>query len=103
MEKKSSKDKFLPDIEVYFESRDFGVPITTRGLKHIRFEIMNKTGLDEYQSEVILRLFFEEIRRAVLRGETVYLKNFGRFWVSDKRGLILFHPSPNFRKQLNHG
>lgn len=100
----------LPDIEDYLESISYGYPVSISGLERIRSAITSHTSLSDDTSAIVLRLIFEEIRRALLRGERVQLKRFGSFYVSSpkvsgnkQRVFARFRPSPTLKQKLNEG
>jgi nucleoid DNA-binding protein len=73
---------FFPGIDEYLESIGHGFPINVDGLEEISTAISTKTGLSFEQSEIILRLFFQEIRHAIIRGDVINLRMLGKFLVS---------------------
>jgi nucleoid DNA-binding protein len=72
----------LPDIDEYLDSIDNGVPVSILGLEDIVKTITAQTALTEEQSKVVLRLFFQEIRNSILRGDRVCLSKLGNFHVA---------------------
>lgn len=56
--------------------------ITKNGLIEALFE---KVGLNKRESKKIVEIFFEEIIRALERGDDVQLVNFGNFELLDKK------------------
>ena len=79
------KPELLPDIEDYLESIDNSLPVSIIGLEHIEGAILAKTELNEYDSKVVLRLFFQEIRNYLLRKNKVDIRSLGQFYISSPR------------------
>jgi nucleoid DNA-binding protein len=106
---KENEQLLLPDIEEYLESISYGHPISVGAeLERISSAINSHTTLSKDNGNIVLRLFFEEIRRAVLRGEVVRLRGFGSFYVSGpktsgnrERVFVKFRPSPILKRRLN--
>jgi len=101
-------EQLLPDIEAYLESTSYGIPISISGIEKISSAITSHTSLSNENSAIVLRLIFEEIRRALLRGEIVRLKRFGSFFVSSpklsgnkERVFLRFRPSATLKQKLN--
>lgn len=100
--------ELFSDIDTYLETTGFGKPISIVGLENIREAIIANTSLDEASADVIIRLYFHEIRNSLLKGEKVYLKNFGTFYVSspkisnNKRNVFIkFSISKPLKRRLN--
>ena len=77
--------QLLPGITEYLESLDDNSPVTVTDLDELVAKIQASTGLNEDSSAIILRLFFQEIRSQVLKGNTVALKGLGRFFISSPK------------------
>ena len=98
---------FLPDIEAYLESIDNSAPVDISELDNIVETVMARTGLDKITAETIVRLFFQEIRNAMLRGEKVTLRRFGAFYIAspihgNKQYIFpKFKPYKKFIERLN--
>lgn len=56
--------------------------ITKKDLTEVLFE---KVGLNKRESKKIVEVFFEEIARALERGDEVQMVNFGNFELRDKK------------------
>jgi hypothetical protein len=74
----------MPDlhdsIHDYLESfGSFGV-ISAKGLDELVYKIHAYTGVGYDVAREIVRLFFTEIRSGILRGDTVMLAQFGKFY-----------------------
>lgn len=100
----------FPGIDEYLESINYGYPISLGGTElDIFVKLINSyTTLNDENSGIILRLIFEEIRKALLRGEIINLRGFGSFYVSSpkvsgnkERVFIRFRPSKILRQRLN--
>jgi nucleoid DNA-binding protein len=69
----SEKPEFFPNIdEVNAENYD-GQPITLENLDLLIYKIIAKTGLTYDQTSYIVKLYFNEIRKEILNGKTVYM------------------------------
>ena len=102
------KPELLPDIEDYLESIDHNLPVSTVGLEHIEGSIVANTKLNEHDSKVILRLFFQELRNSLLRKNKVDIRSLGRFYISSpatsnntKKVFVKFKPKKSLIKKLN--
>jgi len=72
----------LPDIDQYLESIDNNLPISVSNLIEIIESISANTGLKKETSEIILRLFFQEIRNCLLNKQVVSIRKLGSFLIS---------------------
>ena len=102
------KPELLPDIEDYLESIDNNLPVSTAGLEDIEGAIIAKTGLNEHDAKVILRLFFQELRNSLLRKNKVDIRSLGRFYISSpatsnnsKKVFVKFKPKKSLLDKLN--
>jgi nucleoid DNA-binding protein len=77
--------RLLPNIDAYLESTEFGRPISSTGIEHLRAAIVSHTSLSEDAADAVLRLFFHEIRSAMLKGEAVTLRCLGSFLISSPK------------------
>jgi hypothetical protein len=100
--------EFYPDIHDYLESVDNSKSVKTSSLGDIALKIRAHTGISKDASELILKHFFQEIRSAMLRGDVVSMKGFGKFFVSSpqvsgnkKRIFPKFRPHKPLIRQLN--
>ncbi|GAA5105132.1 integration host factor subunit alpha [Orbus sasakiae] len=80
--------------------------------------LTDKLNIDRQESKVLVELFFEEIRVALEKGETVKLSGFGNFTIRDKssrpgrnpktgenvaitaRRVVTFRPGIKFRERI---
>ncbi|HEY9531951.1 MAG TPA: integration host factor subunit alpha [Burkholderiales bacterium] len=67
-----------PEIEA---PRESGMTLTKAELADLLFE---KVGLNKREAKDMVEAFFEEIRGALERGESVKLSGFGNFQLRDK-------------------
>ncbi len=102
------KPQLLPDITDYLESIDHTLPVSTAGLERIRGAIVSKTKLNDFDSKIILRLFFQEIRNQLLRKSLVDIRTLGCFYISSpvtsdnsKKIFVKFEPKKSFTKKIN--
>lgn len=80
--------------------------------------LTDKLNLDRQESKILVELFFEEIKVALEKGETVKLSGFGNFAIRDKnsrpgrnpktgenvaitaRRVVTFRPGIKFRERV---
>lgn len=73
------KPELLPNIdEVNAENYD-GKPVTLENLDLLIYKIIAKTGLTYDQTSYVVKLYFNEIRKELLNGKTVYMGEVGYF------------------------
>lgn len=92
-------EKFLPDLESYLEDREFNDPISVKNLDDILNVIIANTTLDKYRAELVLHLFFTEIRSAILNGKKVILPTLGAFF--EKNNRIKFAATRTLTQKIN--
>lgn len=104
----SSESKYLPDIEDYLESIDDNLPVSAAGLDYITSKIVLKTGISEEIAEILVKLFFQEIRNKLLKNDIIILKGLGRLLVSSpattnnkKKIFVKFEPTQSLVDKLN--
>lgn len=73
---------FYPDIDEYLDCYDNAKSVSTKGLDEIIYKVRAFTGLDYDVCARIVKLYFQEIRNAMLRGDVVVVKGLGKFFVS---------------------
>ena len=73
---------FYPDLEEYLSSKENSKSVTTKGLESFIYKVRAHTGLDYDVANKIVRLYFQEIRNAMLRGDIVVIKGLGKFYIS---------------------
>lgn len=76
------KFRGLPGIEDHLASIGNGVPVEVPELNHIVDAIMAYCDVTKEQATRILCLFFQEIRSAMLKGDTVDIRGLGDFFIS---------------------
>lgn len=82
--------------------------------------LTDKFNLDRQESKILVELFFEEIRVALEKGDTVKLSGFGNFSIRDKksrpgrnpktgenvaitaRRVVTFRPGIKFRERVEN-
>jgi nucleoid DNA-binding protein len=84
--------KGLPGIDYYLSGQGDGFPVEVPELDNFIVAITSLTPLTNEQATRILKLFFQEIRAAMLRGDTVDIRGLGSFLIS----------SPKTTKTINH-
>lgn len=98
---------FYPDIEEYLESTTNKKSVSSKGLDELVYRVRAATGLDYDIAQQIVRLYFQEIRNAMLRGDVVALKGLGKFFVSsplhgnEERIFPKFEPYKSLADRLN--
>ena len=111
MNKKIAKtpQNLLPDIEDYLETLDHGQPIIiNEELESIVNAMAAKSSLNKEQAKIVLRLFLQEIRAALLRGEIISIKHWGRLFVSSprttgntERVFVKYKPTKSLLNKIN--
>ena len=103
-----NKIEFLPDIQDYLEQANNSKAVTAAGQDELIFKVCAFTGLDYDSAKIIVKLFFHEMRNAVLRGDNVVLSDFGRMFLSSpksthnkKRVFLKFSPHKKFLRKIN--
>lgn len=103
------KIDFLPDISQYLEQIDNSKSVSSKGLEELMYKINASTGIGAATSSVIIKLFFQEVRNAILRGDLVVLGGFGKFFLATpqntknkKRIFPKFKPYKKLIKKMNH-
>ena len=91
----SKKLEFLPDIDDYLES--MSTPVQVAGIEDIVDQVAAKTGLDLESATIVVQSIFQEIRNAMLKGETVTLRGFGEFYVSSPKNGNKVRVFPKFK------
>lgn len=102
------KPEFLPDIQEYLEQTDNSKSISTTGLDELIYKMVATTGLEYDSAKIIVKLFFQEMRNAALRGQVVSITDFGKFFVSSpkvsknkKRIFVKFKPHSKLSRKMN--
>lgn len=54
--------------------------------------LVDNLGIENHEAKAVVELFFETIRKALIRGETVKLSGFGKFRVLNKRERLARNP-----------
>jgi nucleoid DNA-binding protein len=73
--------EFYPDIHDYLENADNSKSVKINHLDDIVLKVRAHTGLSEEAANIVVKRFFQEIRNAMLRGEIVIFRGFGKFFV----------------------
>ncbi len=89
------KIEFLPDIEDYLES--VSTPVQISELDDIIDHVAAKTGLDIEQASIVVQSIFQEIRNAMLRGESVTFRGLGEFYISSPKNGNKIRIFPKFK------
>jgi nucleoid DNA-binding protein len=71
----------LPDIYSYIQS--VISPVTKEGLEDIILKVTAHTNLTKEEAQIIVPLFFEEIRNSMLANEMVIIRRLGMFYISN--------------------
>lgn len=101
------KNKFLPSIDEYLRNIDDNCPVTLENLNELVDSVISKSPLNDETTKVICRLFFQEIRNALLNGERINLEGFGKFFAvgpgitGGRRTQIYFRPNKKMLKDLD--
>jgi nucleoid DNA-binding protein len=101
--------KGLPGIEEYLAAQGNGHPVEVQELDHVVEALVAYCGLTKEQSTRVLSLFFQEIRSAMLKGETVDIRGLGSFFISSpvttdntKKVFAKFKPKRSLLNRMNH-
>lgn len=94
---------FYPDIEDYLAFQDNSKSVSTKGLELFIYKVRAQTGLDYDVAAKLVRLLFQEIRNAMLRGDIVFFKELGSFniFISKKKMVPKLSITKSFRNKLN--
>ncbi len=114
-------DALLSDTTVLsFEPVSFG-PAFTLTKAELAEMLFERVGLNKREAKDMVETFFEEIRDALVRGESVKLSGFGNFQLRDKpqrpgrnpktgesipisaRRVVTFHASQKLKAQIELG
>jgi nucleoid DNA-binding protein len=100
--------EFYPDIHDYLENADNSKSVKINHLDDIVLKVRAHTGLSEEAANIVVKRFFQEIRNAMLRGEIVIFRGFGKFFVlspkvtnSKRKILPKFKPHPQLLMKVN--
>jgi len=98
-----SDPELLPDIDEYLESIHENAPVDATGLTELIYKVRASTGLSKDICTILISLFFQEIRNQLLRGNSVYLKRFGKFQMNKDPTKVFpkFKTSKWLRHKLN--
>ena len=88
---------FYDDIHKFLDSTENSKSVNAKGFDRLIFKIMANTGVSCEVATIILKAFFQEIRNAMLRGDVVYLKDFGRFYISSPKSGKSKRTFPKFK------
>lgn len=101
--------ELLPDISKYLEQVENTKSVNINGLDEIAYRMRASTGLSKEACMIVLKLFFQEIRNSILRGDVVALYRFGKFFLSTpktsknkKRIFPKFKPYQALLSKLNN-
>lgn len=72
----------LPDIDEYLSKNSGKYPIEIPELHHYVECLISKFGINRDMAIKIVTLFFQEIRDAMMNGESIQLFGLGRFYIS---------------------
>lgn len=108
-DEKASENRFLPDIYEYLEDIENKWSISNEGLDEIIDKIVINSNLSRPESEMIVRLFFQEIRKQLLKGNEIVFRKLGRMYIScpknsknKTRVFPKFEPSDFIIEELNY-
>lgn len=101
MKKRGNREKkYLPDIIDYNVTTSNSNSVSVENLEDIVDAIQVFTGFDKKTSEEILKSYFSEIRKNLLKGNIVSLEKFGNF--VPKMLNVVFGTKEIFRKKINN-
>jgi len=100
--------EFYPDIHDFLENADNSKSVKISHLNDIVLKVRAHTGLSEEAANIVVKRLFQEIRNAMLRGEIVTFRGFGKFFVlspkitgSKRKIKPKFKPSPQLLMKVN--
>lgn len=101
--------EFLPDIFQYLEQLEGSKSVTAKGLEEIIYRMHASTGISKEACTIIIKVYFQEIRNAVLRGDKVVLAGLGKFILASpknsknkKKIFPKFKPYKTLIKKMNY-
>lgn len=89
--------KPLPGIFEYLNQIDNNIEISTEGLEDLAAKIRSSTGLELESCHILIRLFFQEIQKEMLKGNVVSLNDFGKFMIACPRNQLSKNVSVQFQ------
>lgn len=116
----AGQDRAADTSVLSFEPVSFG-PVFTLTKAELAEMLFERVGLNKREAKDMVETFFEEIRDALVRGESVKLSGFGNFQVRDKpqrpgrnpktgeaipisaRRVVTFHASQKLKAQIEVG
>jgi hypothetical protein len=78
-------DDLLPDIFEHLENANNKKSVTLHGLEDFAYEVQIRTGLTYEISSIIVKMFFQELRSSMLRGDMITIRNFGKLFISSPK------------------
>ncbi|HVI41602.1 MAG TPA: HU family DNA-binding protein [Anaerovoracaceae bacterium] len=101
--------EFLPDISQYLEQLESTKSVTAKGLEEIIYRMHASTGISKEACMIVIKIYFQEIRSAILRGDKVVLAGLGKFILASpknsgnkKRVFPKFKPYKTLIKRMNN-
>lgn len=76
---------FFPDIHEYLETVHSKKSVSSKDLDEMALKVRAQTGLSRDICLEIIKYFFQEIRNAMLRGDQVTLRGFGKMYIASPR------------------
>lgn len=104
MSEEISEEELYEDIYNYLESISSVKSVTIKYLDELVRTIHANTDLSKENCALIVKIFFQEIRNAMLRGELVNLPQLGKFSIRCSSNDLLFprlSVVKNLRKKIN--
>lgn len=99
--------EFYPDIYQYLETLQNSKSVSIKGLDDIVAKVRAQTGLSQETCAEIVRLFFQEMRNSMLRGDIVTIRGLGKLYInapvngSKKKVFPKFAPYGKLLKMAN--
>ena len=94
-------------IEDHLENINDNIPINTNQLDELVYKIKANTGLEIDIVRIIVQNYFQEIRNQCLRGKSIMIDSFGKFYISSfkttkakKNVKIIFKPSRILKERV---
>lgn len=108
-EEKDNENRMLPDIFEYLENIKNKQSVSVKGLDEIIDKVAINTAMSRESAEVVVELFFKEIRKELLKGNEITFRTLGNLFIScpknsnnKTRVFPKFEPSDILVEDLNY-
>jgi nucleoid DNA-binding protein len=100
-------EQLPPNIDDYLENNSDNISVNPNTNEELIYKVIASTGLEKEVVKIIIKTFFQELRNQILKGNTIVVKNFGKFLIcsprtgTKKKVFIKFKPFKNLLRKLN--